>query len=359
MANLVQVKAMCKAMAKYGMDVTLSLQANSKKNGKYIENNNFTIQLRRPLIENKKLDKYINFHSVIHTIKNNIPDIIFLRSPLLLKQAINSKIPVIIELHNYQLHQGYKLLDKYWHSFLIKAANTDQVLKIVCISDALSSYWIKQGIPSGKIITLHDGIDPDEYKKILTQKEARIKLNLPLEKKIVTYTGRLYKNRKIENIIKLAEKNNDVQFLVVGGPEKQNWFYKNLAKTKGINNIIFTGQVDHKKVSDYLFASDILLGLWSSEVKTINYCSPLKVFEYMAAERIIVAHAFPTIKEVLQHRYNALLVKPESYDDLEKKTKIALEINYPNKMAEQAKKEVYNNYTWDIRVSSIFEGIYN
>lgn len=358
MANLIQVKAMCKAMSELNGDVTLSLQRSNKNiNAPAIDEYPYSIDIRKPLINNKKIDKYINVCSVKKTIHKVNPDIIYLRNPLLLKQVKNSKKPFVIELHNNKLHQGYGWLNKYWHRFLIKMSKTSQVLRIVCISEALKNYWINRGIPSNKLIVAHDGIDQNVFHKNISKYVARRKLGLPVEKQIVTYTGRLYKNRKIENIITLADKFRKVHFLLVGGPDEQSNAYKNMAESNEIKNITFTGQIPHEQIPDYLFASDVLLGLWSSDVPTINYCSPLKVFEYMAAGRIIIAHAFPTIKEVLRHNYNALLAKPDSLEELTKRTKEALEGNYPSSIEAQARKDVFTHYTWKQRARHILSEI--
>jgi hypothetical protein len=111
MANLVQVKAMCKAMSENGMDVTLSIPGNNpaaaNKNRRKIKTYLMHCYLRKPLINIPKIDKYINFPGVRNAIKQIDPDLIYLRSPLMLKQVIGSKKPIIIELHNSQLHQGY------------------------------------------------------------------------------------------------------------------------------------------------------------------------------------------------------------------------------------------------------------
>jgi glycosyltransferase involved in cell wall biosynthesis len=356
MANLIQVKAMCKAMSDAKMDVTLSLQGSNKNElptGKYPYN----IDIRKPLVNNKKIDKYINIQSVKNTIAKIDPDILFLRNPLLLKQAVKSKKPIIIELHNYKLHQGYNWLNKYWHGYLVKLSKTDRILKVVCISQALSDYWNKKGIPAEKIVTAHDGIDDQQFDTPADKMATRRKLKLPEKRKIITYVGRLYKNRKIENIIKLAETFPNALFMVVGGPESQSQYYKQIAEELKLTNIVFTGQVKHENVSDYLYASDILLALWSSEVGTINYCSPLKLFEYMAAERIIVAHGFPTIKEVVTHNQNAILVKPDSLEDLIVKTGEALKLPNESPMAEQARKLVLEKYTWQKRVEKIFDSL--
>jgi hypothetical protein len=62
--------------------------------------------------------------------------------------------------------------------------------------------------------------------------QARTELNLPLEGKIVTYTGSLYPNREIENIIYLAPHFPDALFIVVGGPQSNADHYQSLAKEK-------------------------------------------------------------------------------------------------------------------------------
>jgi glycosyltransferase involved in cell wall biosynthesis len=66
----------------------------------------------------------------------------------------------------------------------------------------------------------------------------------------------------------------------------------------------------------------VLLALWSKKVPTINYCSPLKIFEYMASGRIMVAHGFPTIKEVIKHNKNGLLARPDDFNDLVEKREL-------------------------------------
>jgi len=360
MANLLQVKAMCKAMSDNGMDVTLSLPGNKPETGVRHQNSShlpYNLHLRKPLFNNPKIDKYLNFSGVRKAIKQINPDLIYLRSPLLLKQVISTKKPLIVELHNNTLHQGYAWLDNYWKSFLRKKAKTEQVKKVVCISEALSQYWIAQGIPADKIITAHDGIDAEQFANPMEMTKARESLGLSKDKKIVTYLGRLYGNRKIDNVLELAAQYPESLFLVVGGPDEMANHLKEVSVKRSLHNVLFTGQIPHKQITSYLYASDVLLALWSSEVKTINYCSPLKLFEYMGAGRIIVAHGFPTILEVLQGNKNALICEPESIDDLIEKTGVALSITYPNEMAAKAREDVFEKYTWAKRAEKIFSGI--
>jgi glycosyltransferase involved in cell wall biosynthesis len=145
--------------------------------------------------------------------------------------------------------------------------------------------------------------------------------------------------------------------MIIGGPDKQRLYYQKMAAEKELTNIEFIGRIEHKRIPDYLYASDVLLAIWSEKVPTINYCSPLKVFEYMASGRIIVAHSFPTIKEVLTHGETALLADPYSADDLLKKLQKGLSLEYPSTIAEQARLLAFEKYSWTIRAKKILESI--
>ena len=84
-------------------------------------------------------------------------------------------------------------------------------------------------------------------------------------------------------------------------------------------------------------------------------CSPLKVFESMAAGRVIVGHGFPTIREVLTDGQEALLATPDDYQDLERKLGLALSMSYPNSLAERARTLALEKYTWDRRARMLMD----
>jgi glycosyltransferase involved in cell wall biosynthesis len=243
-------------------------------------------------------------------------------------------------------------------STIIKSVDNGKILKIVSISEALKQALINYGFNGSRIIVAHDGFDPEKFHEIIDTKDARIALKLPLDSKIITYTGSLYKDRKIENIIRLAERFQDALFVVVGGPNDQCEYYRRVAQSRGLKNVHLTGQVKHSTVPFYLQASDILLALWSSEVPTINYCSPLKIFEYMASGKLILAHGFETIKEVLSDGVNAVIVEPDSFEDLCDKLDYILTNDDLQHLGDNARKIAFEKYSWDIRCGYIFKNIY-
>ena len=357
-ANLVQVLSMCKAMSELGNEVILSIPSlYYKTDNKIIDIYNYKILLRKGENRFGKFKKYLDrqaIRSVVNTIK---PDLIYLREPLLLSQISNLYIPIIMELHNNKLHLGYNFLNNYWKYYVIKNTKNNRIKLIVTISNALTNFWVKEGIPKEKIITEHDCVDTELYKNELSKKEAREILKIDSNRPIITYLGRIYKNRRIDDIVKLSKIFNEINFYVVGGPNERAEFYSKLANKENINNLTFVGQVPHEKTPLYLYASDILLALWSKDVPTINYCSPLKIFEYMASGRIIIAYNFPTIGEVLKNNETALLVEPESIQGLAEAINYALN-NDLSDLGRNARREAFINYSWYGRAHRILNKYY-
>jgi glycosyltransferase involved in cell wall biosynthesis len=81
-----------------------------------------------------------------------------------------------------------------------------------------------------------------------------------------------------------------------------------LAAELGVAGCIrFTGLVEHTRVPDLVGQFDIAL-----QPQVVAWASPLKIFDYMAAGRAIVAPDLPNIREILQHDRTAVLFDPQT-----------------------------------------------
>ncbi len=274
-----------------------------------------------------------------------------------MRSCAEANVKYTYESHNNIMHQGSTLLSNYWAKTLIKETRKRRFCKLIAISDNLKNYWISQGVQESKIIALHDGFSDTMFRPEIMQIDARKFLGLPLNKKIVVYSGSIFADREVDNIVMLAQKIPSAYFVVVGGPQKNVKYFQYIVSSKRLQNISFVGRKPHYLIPHYLFASDVLLGLWSRKVPTINYCSPLKIFEYMASGRVIVAHAFPTIREVLTDK-NAYLADPDDFEHLLVQVKRALLLSYPNEIAENARHDAMLTYTWNKRAKLIMENVF-
>lgn len=363
-ANVIQALHMCCAFAELGLDVCLAIAADvsdptlvrelvRKKIGKDV---NFAVKPYPKISFCGRLSMIGGYPGVRHLLTTEEADYCFVRNAVYINATIKQEIPTIFECHVPVIHDN-SLWDFVWTHNFLKNCNQATVVKFIAISQRLAESWIRKGVPPEKVIVLHDGVDVDSFNPAPDPKSLRKRLGFSSSKKIVLYAGRLYADQDVERILLLAERFPQACFVVIGGPAKRASYYAGVARQQQISNVHFSGPVPHLQVKDYLFAADVLLMIWNTKIRTINYCSPLKMFEYMAAGRIIVGDGFPTIHEVLSDGKNALLANPNSFDELTMKLRHALNMTYPNQMAMNARRLAFERYSWKIRASQILNSL--
>lgn len=351
-ANLIQVLNMCKAFVEIGIEVVLILPENKSKPSIDVD---ARVTLKFYPV-NYKLPSSVKYGLAIHNYlkKNKLEGIIFVRQFTLVFPLQWHKYQYIYESHNNNLFSK-KYADLLFKFLLKRLIKRDHFLLFFSISGELNKYWDHFfNFECKKLDYYHDGIDDKMFEKVIEKTEALKLLQIQnSKKKRVTYAGSLYKDRGIHNIVKLASDFPEVDVIVIGGPNGEIPELQQLAKEMEVSNIEFKGVLEHKQIPLYLYASDILLAFWSNKVKTINYCSPLKVFEYMASERLIVAHGYPTIKEVLNEG-NSILVDPNSYTSMKEGLYKAINME-SDQIGKNSRKEVLAKYTWNKRAEYVVD----
>ena len=347
---------MCQAFSGLGITVTLALPGIKIKKqdihdyiyDKYGINIKFTIYFFKYKYINRILNKYLWHRAINDLLLKYTTDVAFTRTVQMIGPLIDNNINVIYESHNNKLHNNSFLIDTLLKNILLKYSNNKHLTRISCISERLARYWADRGIPEEKLLTLHDGFSAEMFKNRLDTSRSRQIVNIPNNKKIVVYAGSLYQDREIENILVLAKELTEANFIIIGGPEKRKIFYLELMRKMGLKNVEFLGHMPHHKIPLYLYSANLLLAMWSPKVPTIGYCSPLKVFEYMASGTPIIAHDFPTVKEVLNHGHNAYLVEYGNKRDLLSLSRKVLNSS-SNKIGDNARDDAFAKYTWRSR----------
>jgi glycosyltransferase involved in cell wall biosynthesis len=129
----------------------------------------------------------------------------------------------------------------------------------------------------------------------------------------VVYSGHLYPWKGVDVLVEALAQVPEVKGLIVGGHEQESDLgrLRALASRLGLDSrVTFTGPVAPADVAAQLAAGGILALPNPASAISSHATSPLKLFEYMAADRAIVASDLPAIREVLTHDENAWLVAP-------------------------------------------------
>jgi len=229
---------------------------------------------------------------------------------------------------------------------------------LIVITDKLKDLYMELGVPEDKILVARDGVDLQRFKEETGKERAREKLGLPIDKKIICYTGHLFPWKGVYTLAESAKLLQGCLFVVVGGMDDDIRRFQDYLKAEGIPNVEVVGYVQPSIIPDYLFAADTLVLPNSAKAKIASYyTSPLKLFEYMASRRPIVASDLPSLGEVLRSRENTILVEPDSPEALAEGIKRVLDDpDLARRISEQAYKEV-GQYSWEERARKILEFI--
>lgn len=152
-------------------------------------------------------------------------------------------------------------------------------------------------LAAGKIILERNGVDIEQFAPH-NMGEARKRLGLPPDARIALYTGHLYSWKGVDTLGEAAHLLPNVLIYFVGGTEYDVAQFKK--KYGGVGNIRIIGSRPHDEVPLWQSAADVLvLPNTAKEEISLHYTSPMKLFEYMASERPIVASRIPSITEIL------------------------------------------------------------
>ncbi|MFA6307038.1 MAG: glycosyltransferase [Patescibacteria group bacterium] len=262
------------------------------------------------------------------------------------------------ESHNWPIKQEKLVF------FLLKRVNY-----IVATNSFIKNEFIKKSFNQEKILVAPNGIDMDIFAVKTAKDEAIKQLNLEnlagaKDKKILLYTGSFRTSgfeKGIIDILKALKILNDknIVFLAVGGNDKDIEYYKNIASEFNIiEQTYFFERQTQKELALFQRASDLLLMPFPKTAYYEFFMAPLKMFEYLAAGRPIIASDLPSIKEILNDK-NCLFCRPGDSEDLAEKIKQAL--NDPVlsvKLSGQAVSDA-EQYGWDKRAKNILEFISN
>ena len=228
-------------------------------------------------------------------------------------------------------------------------------------SRGLREIYSHLGIAGRNPIVAPNGFELEAFEKESDISSLRACLGLPLDRKIVCYCGNTYRGRGIEILVRAAEKIPEVEFLIVGGRERDNALWREMARQSGATNFRMEGFVRQREVSAYLLASDVLVMPYSSGVtirdgtEAGEFTSPLKLFEYMAAGKPIVATGIPSVLEILTPGENSVVTPPDDAEEFIQALGLVLgDSEFCARVSQRARSDA-TEYTWEKRVEKIIE----
>jgi glycosyltransferase involved in cell wall biosynthesis len=307
----------------------------------------------------------VAYRRLVKAVKQHRPDFFYERYNLFLPAGIWLKrrfgLPMLLEINAPILEErarydglSLKRLARWSQAYAWR--NADVVLPVTqVLGDIVASY----GVDRNKIVVIPNGINSDLFARAPDTQAAKRALGLN-KHLVLGFTGFIRDWHGLDKVIDLIAKDppDSSRYLLVVGDGPIRSTLEQQARNLNISNRVkFTGIVGRDEIANYVAAFDIAL-----QPAVVAYASPLKLFEYLALGKAIVAPAQPNIMEILKDDHNAVLFDPAQAGGLASAIdRLCTDHALRGTVAENARRTIANQrLTWDAnakRVVDLFEGL--
>ncbi len=231
---------------------------------------------------------------------HKIPFVLEVNAPLVLEQREHRRLilePLAREIERYLF------------------ATSDRV---VAVSDTLTEY-IRSIVPSAAAITIPNGVDIQAFAAASSGEEWRQRWGISdYNTRLIGFVGSLKPWHGLDLLMDAFSHVNasgtPSKLVLIGDGPLREPIEKDAAARGLSGRLVLAGALSHSDVPSATAALDILVAPYP-EMKQF-YFSPLKVYEYMAAGKPIVASGIGQISEILDHERTGLLVPPGNVREL-------------------------------------------
>jgi glycosyltransferase involved in cell wall biosynthesis len=316
-ANSIQAVKVCHALKQIGHDIQLWVPEFQRARWDEIaEIYGITDQFEITWLPfSKKLKQYdFSWKSVRSAIKWK-SDVIYTWALQAAFFANFQKVPIAMEFHDFPMgFMGPKLFQ------MLMRLRTEKLIMTTtrALAQGIEERYNLRFNPDNLQIA-PNGTDPERYKDLPNPDKARKSLELK-NGLTVGYTGHFYPGRGMNLLTAIARSMPEVNFLWVGGQEKDiaPWYAE--LNAQSIHNVTITGFIPNSRLPMYQAAADILVMPYGKKIEgssggnIARVINPMKMFDYLSTGRAIIASNIPVFHEVLNETI-AVFCDPDNAND--------------------------------------------
>lgn len=245
-----------------------------------------------------------------------------------------------------------------WRAVNLLRYNLGAARRVVCVSDIAKDHLMKNwDVPADKLVVLPNAVDVKRFQpdpELGAQTRASLSLTAhPL----LVFVGSFYQWHDIATLLKafavVLKTHPDARLILVGdGTERERM--TNLSVDLGIAQAVqFTGFVGREDVVRYVNAADIAV-VPVPKMEREMWLSPMKLFEYMASGKAVVASAMGQVRDVVKDGGNGLLVPPGDESALaEAVNRLIEDVSLRERLGMQAREDAVRYHSWEQYLSRL------
>ncbi|MEM3449033.1 MAG: glycosyltransferase family 4 protein [Nitrososphaerota archaeon] len=300
-----------------------------------------------------------SFFSSIKMLSNHNPEIVYETAGGLFGIGCISKklfnTPVIVDFHGFIIDELRMMNENKYYRVLIRPILDKIVLsssdRIITVTPGLKKRFCQfYNIREEKVRVVPNGVNTELFKPI-DQNKARYDLNLEEESYYIGFVGNLAPWQGVECLVKAAplilREIREARFLIVGDGDLKMRLIE-MVKDLGLSNkFVFTGKVKYEEVPKYINSCDVCVAPFKKSIKLLYGASPLKIYEYLACGKAVVASNMIDIKNLLEQINAGVVISPEDIHELAYAiVRLLDDKKLREKMGMNGRHMVVKNYSW-------------
>lgn len=217
---------------------------------------------------------------------------------------------------------------------------------VICPSNVTRDYIASLGLDRKRVTVIPNGVNPSDFAVTpLPVRDGRVP--------VLLYIGTLADWQGLDIVIKslpkiLAEQPAKLKIVGRGRSRQRKMLAKQIRKLGLEEHVILQPAVPHHEIPALISEADICLApLGLNDRNVTQGACPIKVLEYMAAGRPLLASNMPIVRELVREDVDGLLFSPNDPDDLARQALLLLkDVELSQRLAESAAGHAREKFTW-------------
>ncbi|MDH3637402.1 MAG: glycosyltransferase family 4 protein, partial [Gammaproteobacteria bacterium] len=193
---------------------------------------------------------------------------------------------------------------------------TDQAKLLIAVNETIKRHLQKEGLPEEKIAVVENGIDGHLFYPGVDGRELRTRHGILGDEVVIVFVGSFQPYHRVDLLLHAfarVDTSKPIRLLLVGEGKYTPEARLVADNLDVLDRTIFTGRVPYDRVAAYAAAGDICIMPATNE-----YGNPMKVYEYMALGKAVLAPDQQTITDIATHNLNAYLFERENVEAISK-----------------------------------------
>lgn len=234
--------------------------------------------------------------------------------------------PVVVTVHGFDVNLYLKALPGYEGVYGVSEKHVSKIrghralwalqrcARVIAVSDELRERVVGLGISPEKVVTIRNGVDVERFRP-MDQREARGRLGLPVEARIMLFVGNLGLRKDPESLILAFERvrqsyHQDAVLVIIGQGVLREPLERLVDEKKLRSMVRFVGAVPYEMVPVWMNACDIFV------LPSLYESFGCVLLEALACGKPIVTIQAGAIPEVFRNGQHGRLVEPRQPEGL-------------------------------------------